>query len=55
MFFDRDNDGRIQAKELGPVMRSVGLNPTDEMIQRKINELDYDGELCGADKTASKL
>ena len=44
LLFDRNNDGRIAAKELGRIMRSVGLNPTDAMVQLKINEVDYDGK-----------
>ena len=27
--FDKDRDGTIDAKELGPVMRTLGHNPTE--------------------------
>uniref|UniRef100_A0A8C2MDH7 Calmodulin n=1 Tax=Cricetulus griseus TaxID=10029 RepID=A0A8C2MDH7_CRIGR len=37
--FDKDGDGTITTKELGTVMRSLGQNSTEDMI----NEVDADG------------
>ncbi|XP_039053504.1 calmodulin-like [Hibiscus syriacus] len=37
------NDGCITTKELGTVMRSLGQNPTEELHQDMINEVDADG------------
>ncbi|KAL5008434.1 hypothetical protein ScPMuIL_014015 [Solemya velum] len=41
--FDKDGDGRITAKELGTVLRSLGQNPTAIEIRDMINEVDSDG------------
>jgi calmodulin len=38
-----DGDGTISAHELGRVMRSLGLQPTDAQVQDMINEVDADG------------
>ena len=41
--FDKDGDGRITAKELGTVMRSLGQNPSESELQDMVNEVDLDG------------
>jgi calmodulin len=41
--FDKDGDGRITAKELGTVMRSLGQNPSEAELQDMVNEVDIDG------------
>lgn len=37
--FDKDGDGTVSAKELVVVMRSIGLNPTAEEIQKMMDEI----------------
>ena len=32
--FDKNGDGSIGVKELGTVMKSLGLNPTDEELKQ---------------------
>ncbi|CEP17845.1 hypothetical protein [Parasitella parasitica] len=38
--FDRDDNGAIDIKELGQVMRSLNRNPTEEELRDMINEVD---------------
>ena len=42
--FDRNGDENITPSELGTVMRSLGLNPTDPELQDMIDEVDIDGK-----------
>ena len=42
--FDIDGDGKITTEELGTVMRSLGMNPSDSDLQEMIAEVDIDGE-----------
>jgi len=41
--FDKDGDGQITVKELGTVMKSLGLNPSESELQDMLNEVDADG------------
>lgn len=41
--FDKDNSGTLDVKELGMVMRSIGLHAHENDIRAMINEVDADG------------
>ena len=41
--FDDDDDGAIDKKELGNVLRSFGQNPTEKEINDLLKSLDSDG------------
>ncbi|KAM3145872.1 hypothetical protein pb186bvf_002167 [Paramecium bursaria] len=43
--FDQDGDGKITTKQLGTVMRSQGLNPTEAEVQFMMNEVDGNGTI----------
>ena len=43
--FDKDGDGAIVIKELGPVLRSLGYNPAETEIDKMMEEYDADGQL----------
>ena len=42
--FDKDGDGAITTRDLGPVLRSLGFNPSDSEIQALIRDYDNEGE-----------
>jgi calmodulin len=44
--FDKDNNERITLDELGTVMKSLGMNPTDEELRDMIREHDTDGTVA---------
>ena len=37
--FDYDKDGKIAASELGVIIRSVALNPTERLLKEITNEV----------------
>lgn len=43
--FDKDNDGSINAKELGTVMRALGQNPSVTELRAMVDEVDLDGNV----------
>ena len=43
-YFDKDNSGSITTKELGTLMKSLGVNLTENELQRIINTVDIDGK-----------
>lgn len=43
LLFDKDNNGTIDTSELGAVMRSLNMNPTDTELKDMINEVDGNG------------
>ena len=42
--FDKNGDGTINPKELVAVMRTLGLNPSEQEILEIMAEVDIDGE-----------
>jgi len=38
--FDKDGDGTIKSKEVGTVMRALGLNPTESEVLDLVSEVD---------------
>ena len=42
--FDKDGDGAITTKELGPVLRSLGFNPADSDVTKLLADYDADGQ-----------
>ena len=42
--FDGEGKGTITAKELGVVMRQLGLNPAEEELQEMVKEVDEQGD-----------
>ncbi|KAL5499920.1 hypothetical protein EMCRGX_G011392 [Ephydatia muelleri] len=42
VFFDKDGDGTITAKELGAVMRLLGYNPSETDLEDMISDVDLD-------------
>mgnify|MGYP002635739889 CR=1 FL=1 len=41
--FDRDGDGTVNTQELGVVMKSLGMTPTEEELREMIDDVDEDG------------
>jgi len=41
--FDYDKDGKITAREVGPAVRSVGLNPTEPELKDMVNDVNAKG------------
>lgn len=42
--FDKDGDGTMTTKELGTVMRSFGLDPSQKELNDMVAEVDVDGK-----------
>ena len=40
---DTDHDGFVSSSEIGKLLRSVGLNPTEAEIKEMIAEIDKNG------------
>jgi len=40
--FDKDEDGMVNVMEIGPMLRSVGFNPSEAEIQRLQDEQNTD-------------
>ena len=41
--FDKDGNDEIVTKDLGTVVRALGLKPTEEELQEMIDDVDVDG------------
>ena len=44
-FFDKDKDGAIMSMDVIRVVRSCGLNPSQQEVKDLLNEFDPDGRL----------
>jgi len=42
--FDKDEDGVVKVTEIGPMLRSVGFNPSEAEIQRLQQDHDDQGK-----------
>jgi len=40
--FDKDEDGVVQVTDIGPMLRSIGFNPSEAEIERLQEEQDTD-------------
>ncbi|CAH0002356.1 unnamed protein product [Clonostachys byssicola] len=40
--FDKDGDGEITTAEIGEIMKSLGLNPSEDELEDILNEVDVD-------------
>lgn len=43
--FDYDKDGKIEIREISPVVRSVGLNPTEAELKEIMNDVSGSQQL----------
>lgn len=43
--FDRDGDGNITIRELGLVLRNLGLFPTEQELDQMLKDIDIDGKV----------
>ena len=42
--FDDDNDGIISTRQLGDVLRKLGMSPTEGEVNEMIEKVDCDGK-----------
>lgn len=42
--FDRHGDGKVECREIGNMMRALGLNPTESVVKKIVDEIDSTGE-----------
>jgi calmodulin len=41
--FDKDGDGFVSVEEVGKVLTSMGISPSEEYIQEIFQQVDLDG------------
>jgi len=44
--FDKDEDGVVKVIDIGPMLRSIGFNPSEADIERLQEEQDTDNGTC---------
>ena len=49
ILYDKDEDGTISTKELGPCLRSLGQNPTEEEVAELIDVSENNTEIAERD------
>ena len=42
--FDKVGDGKVECREIGNIMRALGLNPTEEIVKKIVADIDATGE-----------
>ncbi len=42
--FDKRGDNKIDATQIGDIMRALGLNPTEAELKKIVKEVDPNGE-----------
>ena len=42
--FDKDGDGSVSTQYLAPLLRAAGFNPSEQEVQKIIDEVDTDGK-----------
>ena len=42
--FDKVGDGKVECREIGNIMRALGLNPTESAVQKIVDDIDSTGE-----------
>jgi len=52
--FDKDEDGVVKVTDIGPMLRSIGFNPSEDEIERLHEEQDTDNGITSRyDNTGS--
>jgi Ca2+-binding EF-hand superfamily protein len=47
--FDKDGDGFVSVEEVGKVLTSMGINPSEDYIQEIFQQVDLDGSVTCAE------
>ena len=51
--FDKDEDGVVKVIDIGPMLRSIGFNPSEADIERLQEEQDTDNGTCSIGRPAT--
>jgi len=53
--FDKDEDGVVKVNEIGPMLRSVGFNPSEKEIQQLQEQQDTDNGISRHHRRSQKF